>query len=159
LSHKKIAIGVAVAVIIIIVSIVGLYLYSQQLPYLEVKYKTLGWYYTSDNESACLVLNLTITDKGYTNEIAIDPPLDFSLNISNVIYDFPSASVTIFNSSVPYSSPYWGTSSISSTLQYATLINGGSDTGTIIFVIPKQLYNQPFTLRCSITTNVKISKE
>jgi hypothetical protein len=154
LSHKKIAIGVAVAVIIIIISIVGLYLYSQQLPYLEVKYKTVGWYYTIDNESACLVLNLTITDKGYSNEITIYPLSGFTLNINNVLYN-PVSGVTISNSSgISYVSSTLGTNIF---LPLATLINGGSYTETIVFELPKQLYNQPFTLRCSITTNVKIS--
>jgi len=39
----------------------------------------------------------------------------------------------------------------------------GSETGTIIFEFPKQQYNKPFTLQCSMTTvnyeavSVKIS--
>jgi hypothetical protein len=154
---KKIIVGIIIVLVIIGVIVAGIAVQIFQKPssspYVDVKYETVGWYYTyplSDNQS-CLVLNLTITNKGYTDGIVIYPdyPLSlngFGLNISNVVYP-PISGVSISNSSV-----WLGYTDISATLPSITILNNGNVTGTIIFEFPKQQYNQPFTLLCSIIT-------
>jgi hypothetical protein len=159
-SIKRIAVGILIAILIVAAIVFALYNPNSSL-YVEVKYKTVGWYYTypsSDNKT-CLVLNLTITNKGYTDGVTVLPFDDFSLIISNVAYS------TIIGAMIPNSSELLGHSYISPTLQSVTLMNGGSETGTIMFEFSKQLYNQPFTLQCSMNTtksvavSVRISKD
>jgi len=160
-SRKKILVmvGIIAIVAVIVLAVVWAQYQPTVSPYVEVKYTTVGWYYTyplSDNK-ACLVLDLTITNNGYTDGVSVLLYPDFSLKINNVVYN-SDIGLMISNSSALLGWTY-----ISSTLQLVTLMNGGSETGTIIFEFPKQQYNQPFTLQCSMTTtkyvavSVKIS--
>jgi hypothetical protein len=138
-------------------------------PYVEVDYKTVGWYYTYpiSNNQSCVVLNLTVTNKGYAESVEYNwnwtsmHPNCFSLNISSVV------GTPVFDPFIliANSSNSWGYSAIWPSFSYAELSNGSSDNGRIIFEFPKQQYNQPFTLRCFVysvtgihkTINVKIS--
>jgi uncharacterized membrane protein len=170
-SHKNRIITLAVLAIVIAGIVVLYYIKTNSYqpttssniltssPYVEVNYTTVGWHYTyplSDNE-ACLVLDLTITNEGYTDRVSVLAFTDFSLKISNVLYH-PIIGVMIPNSSEPL-----GFSYVSPTLQSVTLMDGGSESGTIMFEFSKQVYNQPFALQCSMTTtkyatvSVKIS--
>lgn len=165
-SRKKLRIIIGVVAIVAIIAIAVIW--SQYQPtssnYVEIEYKTVGWYHTypSSDMKACLVLNLTITNKGYTDGVKIYPynPLSlggFGLTLSSITYD-PTSIVLILNSS-----SLLGYSSVGSTLQSATLMNDGSETGTIIFEFSQQELHEPFTLQCSMTTtkyasvSVKIS--
>lgn len=171
--RKKVLVilGIIVMGVIIIVAAVGSQYHPTPTPYVEVDYKTFGWYYTyplSDNQS-CVILNITVTNNGYAEGVYYywedGNPTSFSLNISNVagtlLYyqqiqlansSSPSGYSVFIQNYFPYSHYEW-------------LLNGTSDTGTMVFEFPKQLYNQPFTLRCSMgsvnyihkTINVKIS--
>jgi hypothetical protein len=168
ISRKLILI---IAVVVAIVAVIAFMIIGSQnqlitlpgtpSPYVEVNYTTVGRYCTypsSDNE-ACLMLNLTITNRGYADEVSVWLP-SFTitmLNVSKVLYP-PLAGEKISNSSDTN-----GWSFISTTLQSEILPNGESETGTIIFEFPSLLLNQTFTLQCSMVTtkhaaaNVRIS--
>jgi hypothetical protein len=150
-SRKRILviIGVIVMVGIIVLAVVCSQYQPAASPCVEVKYTTVAWYHTypSSDNKACLVLNLTITNKGYTDGVIVLAYFgDFSLNVSNVAYN-PSIGV-----SIPNSSELLGYTYLSPTLKSVTLLNNGTETGTIMFEVPKEQYNQPFTLQCSMTT-------
>jgi hypothetical protein len=153
-SNKKKIVAIAVTLVILVFIIAGVATQIPQKsstpkasPYVEVDYKTVGWYYIYNNGGSCLLLNLTITNKGYTGGgIAVNAYSDFSVNVSNVVYN-PIGMATIDNSS-----SMLGFTVISATLQDSvTLLNSGSETGSLIFSFANQLYNNPFTLRCSMT--------
>jgi hypothetical protein len=169
--RKKVLVTLSIVVMgaVIIIAFVGSQYHPTPTPspYVEVDYKTVGWYYTYplSNNQSCVVLNLTVTNEGYAEGVEYNwengNPNSFSLNISNVVGTLVIVPlVCIANSSSPS-----GYSTVGNWFSYSELLNGYNDTGTIIFEFPKQLYNQPFTLRCSMssvngihkTVNVKIS--
>jgi hypothetical protein len=164
-SRKKIFIVVSVIVIVAIIALVVAELhfstpFSAPSPYVEVKYRIVGAYnaYPLSDNNTCLVLNLTVTNKGYTDEVWVLGYPNFSLNISNVVYKaIPTGNTPISDGLLGYHYLYFNT------LPQAFLMNNESATGTIMFKFPKQLNNSPFTLQCSMTTlkdqtvNVKIS--
>ena len=147
---KKIIVGIVIGIVVVGIIVSGIALQiSQRLgssnsPYVEVYYKTIGWSYTYDNH-AYLVLNVAITNKGYTDGVPIANAL-FWVNISNVEYG-STKYVPITNSTGPL-----GYSELYLTLQPVTLMNNGTINGTILFELPRTLYNQPFTLICTMTT-------
>ena len=156
---KKIIVGIVIAIVIVGVIVSGIALQISQRtnsPYVEVDYKTIGWNYTYDNH-AYLVLNLTIINKGYTDGVPVGNAL-FGVNMSNVEYG-STESIPITNSTGTL-----GYTELYLTLKPVTLMNNGTANGTILFELPKTLYNQPFTLICTMTTtkyqkvNVRISE-
>jgi hypothetical protein len=157
---KKIVVGIVIGLVVIGIIVSGIALQISQRPnstYVEVYYKTIGWNYTYDNH-AYLELNITITNKGYTDGVPVANAL-FWVNISNVEY-LPTENVPITNSTAPL-----GYSELYLALQPVTLMNNGTVNGAILFELPKTLYNQPFTLICTMTTtkyqkvNVRISAD
>jgi hypothetical protein len=159
---RKIIVGIVIAIVVVGIIVSGIaFQMSQRLgsgnsPYVEVYYKTIGWNYTYDNH-AYLVLNVTITNKGHTDGVPVANAL-FWVNISNVEYG-STESISITNSTGPL-----GYSELYLSLQPVTLMNNGTLNGTILFELPKTLYNQPFTLICTMTStkyqkvNVRISE-
>jgi len=155
-SRKKMFSTVSIIAIVAIIAVAVIW--SQYQPtsaaYVEVNYKTVGWYYTVPKDEAVLVLNLTVTNKGYAEGVNVSGyGPDFSLNISNANYNPTSYIIPIFNSSIPLNNtgPQYNLGP-KYTLQGMTLMNGQSDTGTIVFELPKQQYNKPFTLKCAMKT-------
>ena len=158
---KKIIVGMVIGLVIMGVIVAGMAVQisqrpsSSSSPYVEVYYKTVGWNYTYDNH-AYLVLNVTITNKGYTDGVPVANAL-FWVNTSNVEYG-STESIPITNSTGPL-----GYSELYLALKPVTLMSNGTVNGTIHFELPKTLYNQPFTLICTMTTtkyqkvNVRIS--
>jgi hypothetical protein len=159
---KKLIVGMAIGIVVVGIIVSGIALQISQKPstspYVEVKYGIIGWYHVYLESEACLVLNLAITNKGYGDGVIVNG-YGFSLNIGNTSYNQTFNGVLIPESSSPS-----GFSLIASTLQSATLLNGRSETGTIIFEVPGQRINSTFTLQCpmslpnSTAVNVKISE-
>lgn len=134
--------------------------------YVEVDYKTIGWFYGAINEYegynyTYLVLNVTIINRGYS-QVNPDSSNGFDVVINNNKYQSQSSMLyfeTIYGSSgtAGYADSYdFG----GSALPYsATLLNTGNITGIVIFqfgdpsVYPAQpqILNAPFVLQYSIT--------
>jgi hypothetical protein len=170
-SRKKVwvILGIIVMGAIIIVAVVGEEYHPSHSPYVEVHYKTFGWYYTyplSENKS-CVVLNVTVTNRGYTEGVYYYfkdwDPLSFTLKIGNVSGVLPyQYSIWVANSSSPS-----GHNTVETYFSYPyELLNGTTNSGTIVFLFPKQLYNQTFTFGCSMgsmnyvhkTVSIRISE-
>lgn len=138
-------------------------------PYVEVNYQTVGWFYSTTDESPLysndynytyLVLDVTITNYGYSqvNVIGIN---GFSVLVNNDEYTpLISLSNSMYNGST--SSFYNMQKSYSFTSKLpseAILLDTGSVNGTIVFkfgnpnVYPQQsqILNKPFVLQYSVS--------
>jgi hypothetical protein len=137
--------------------------------YVEVNYRTVGWFYSeswgSSYNYTYLVLNVAITNHGYS-QVNVFGDNGFSVLIDNSEY-LPSTLVhSLHNSSGTYyvNYPYVGTTTErfnlgSSLPSSAKLLDTGSSAGIIVFklgdpdVYPPQpqILNKPFTLKYSVT--------
>lgn len=107
-------------------------------PYVEVDYKTIGWFHDFFNNTY-LVLNITMTNKGYSKGVLCHWDI-FNATISGVSYS-QASSENLYNSS--------GAQMRFTDLNLpgVTLQNGGSVSGQIAFEIPITL--NPYVLGCS----------
>jgi hypothetical protein len=153
-SRRFIALGIVIVLIIAIVAIIVTQMPSStKSPFVNVSYRVAAWYKGAQTESnnAYLLLNLTITNNGYTNGVEIYQynPLaleGWGLNISNTVYA-PSSIGTIYNAS-----DILGYSMLYPTLASTLLLNNGTTSGTILFEVPLQQYESSFNLLCAIAT-------
>lgn len=142
---------------------------ASTIPYVEVGYQTVGWFYSTMDESPLhsndynytyLVLNVTITNYGYSqvNVIGVN---GFSVLVNNDEYTpLISLSNSMYNGSA--SSFYNMQKSYSFTSKLpseAILLDTGSVNGTVVFkfgnpnVYPQQsqILNKPFVLQYSVS--------
>jgi hypothetical protein len=149
---KKIIVGIIIGLVIIGTIVAGIALQiSQRLsssnsPYVEVDYKTFGWFYGYNNNYTYLVLNVSIINHGYSqvNVQSISLSGGFSVTINNAV--FPQIYVAAVKTLETYTL-------ITTTLSDVILLNTGETSGTIIFQFnasPK-IYQEPFALSYVVT--------
>ncbi|HML01918.1 MAG TPA: hypothetical protein VK487_00950 [Candidatus Bathyarchaeia archaeon] len=128
-------------------------------PYVEVDYKTIGWFYGGINYNyTYLVLTLTITNHCYTSGVKVNGMWGFYVKIGNNVYNTTLTSGgTMYNATNTFTGYYYTDSSPA-----MTLLNTGAINATVVFQFgnpnvvpsPPQIWNQPFTLTYSDTNNM-----
>ena len=161
-SNRKwiMVIIVVIVLLVAIASLVILFLQNTAQPFVEVRYKTVGWFYDNGflENKTYLILNITVTNKGYSEQVNCEP-WSFAVTIDGVTYD-PWAL-----GSIPFAL-YNGTTSLNQfnvsvltnfaplfpALPSVRLSNNASVNGFIAFEIPNpNLEEKAFTLTSSLT--------
>jgi len=130
-------------------------------PFVEVDYKIVGWFWSknpkaslsSDYNYTCLVLNVTIINKGYS-EVPLSSG-SFELTTNGRTYSMisnPFLISTVYNNE--FKSGYWLNQKFSHTI----LLNAGKESQTIWYVFgdpnfspqPPKVWKTPFVLHYSV---------
>lgn len=159
-SHKWIVTSVAIVVALVIIASLVILLQHTTQPFVEVHYKTVGWFYDNGflENKTYLILRITVANKGYTEQVNCRP-WSFSVTIDGITYE-PWALGSIpfalyngttgtneFNVSVLVNfAPYFHA------LPSVGLSNNASISGYIAFEIPNPNFEEKaFTLTSSLT--------
>jgi hypothetical protein len=153
-SNKKKIAAIAVGLVVLVVIVAGAATQIPQQksntvsPYVEVDYKTIGWFYDNINYVAgsfvgagntYLVLNITMTNKGYSKGV-LCYEWDFNATVNAVSYTASIYFPYLYNSSGEHVTGF-------NELPSVTLQNGGTVSGNIAFEMP--ITSSSYVLSCS----------
>lgn len=151
-SNKKKIVGIAIGIIVLVTIIVGV---STQIPqnttlaYVEVDYKTIGWFYDSivsgEQNNTYFLLNVAITNKGYTKAVLTEP-WKFSISIDGVnysTYGLGTMPVFLYNGSSTFLNGVNFANTFSA-VPSVSIVNGSQVSGVVAFELTAK--PQAFTL-------------
>jgi hypothetical protein len=160
-GRKRIIVSIVIVVLLVVIAgLVIMFLQHRMQSFVEVRYKTVGWFYDNGflENKTYLILCITVTNKGYTEQVNCRP-WAFSVTIAGITYE-PWALGSIpfalyngttgtneFNVSVLVNfAPYFHA------LPSVGLSNNASISGYVAFEIPNpNLEEKAFTLASSLT--------
>ena len=132
-------------VLVIFVLVLGARRAFADQPKVEVTYTTVGWFWDNSyvGNSTWLILNVTITNNGYSLVQGLHLIGDaFYVTVSNVVYSTSPVPIPLYNDSGPQN--ITGTDLCLSSVQIA---NGGTLTGLLGFQFNPAIFGQPFTVQ------------
>lgn len=164
---------VLVLIVVIILAVglgIGIYFYkptstnsntttTPPAPYVEVDYKTIGWFYETNNtygftlpNDTYLLLNITIINKGYSSAIQGMISLGYGFNVTINGIEYPAYLIKLYSAVYNASGAFDFTSQPYLATMNVKIENGAGVQGFLVFDFTQaqHMFGKSFILGCTL---------